>query len=220
MLREIDLAEVSDGKLYCRTDMAKLGCDDCRGCSACCRHMGDSIVLDPYDSYLLCKGLSVSFEQLLTFAAELRMVDQMILPNLKMAGEEEACPFLNEEGRCRIHAFRPGFCRMFPLGRVYQEDGFRYFLQVHECKKELRTKVKISKWLDIPNQKKYEAFVWQWHEFLKKAGKILASFSEQETQKKIAMYVLKTFYLSPYDGERDFYEQFEERMAEAERYFF
>src|SRR5699024_3338901 len=98
--------------------------------------------------------------------------------------------------------------------------GFRYFLQVHECKKELRTKVKISKWLDIPNEKKYEAFVWQWHEFLKKAGKILASFSEQETQKKIAMYVLKTFYLAPYDQERDFYEQFEERMAKAERYFF
>ncbi len=39
----------------------------------------------------------------------------MILPNLKMSGEGEACTFLNEEGRCRIHPCRPGICRMFRL---------------------------------------------------------------------------------------------------------
>ena len=35
MLREIDLAEVSDGKLYTARDMVKAGCDDCRGCCDC-----------------------------------------------------------------------------------------------------------------------------------------------------------------------------------------
>ena len=48
-----------------------------------------------------------------------------------MNNEKEACYFLNEEGRCSIHSFRPGICRLFPLGRFYEEEGFRYFLQIH-----------------------------------------------------------------------------------------
>ena len=125
MKREISLEEISDGKLYGSSDMVKVGCDDCRGCSACCRGMGSSIVLDPYDVFRLEMGLGLSFEGLLAEAVELNLVDGIILPNLKMSGEGEACTFLNEEGRCRIHPFRPGICRMFPLGRIYEDHGFR-----------------------------------------------------------------------------------------------
>ena len=53
MERNVTMAEISDGKLYSRDDMVKAGCDDCRGCSACCHGMGNSIVLDPYDVYRL-----------------------------------------------------------------------------------------------------------------------------------------------------------------------
>ena len=98
MKREISLEEISDGKLYGSGDMVKVGCDDCRGCSACCRGMGSSIVLDPYDIFRLETGLDLSFEELLAEAVELNLVDGMILPNLKMSGEGEACTFLNEEG--------------------------------------------------------------------------------------------------------------------------
>ena len=51
MERNVTMAEISDGKLYSRDDMVKAGCDDCRGCSACCHGMGNSIVLDPYDVF-------------------------------------------------------------------------------------------------------------------------------------------------------------------------
>ena len=47
MIREVDLQEISDGKLYTANDLVKAGCNDCAGCSACCRGMGNSIVLDP-----------------------------------------------------------------------------------------------------------------------------------------------------------------------------
>mgnify|MGYP000012551798 FL=1 len=220
MLRDIDMSQVSDGRLYSSRDMVKAGCDDCKGCSACCRGMGSSIVLDPYDIYMLTAGLEQSFEQLLGYAIELNLVDGIILPNLKMQGEKEACPFLNEEERCSIHRFRPGFCRMFPLGRIYGEGGFSYFLQVHECKKQPKTKVKINKWLGIPNLKVYEAYINQWHTFLKGVEKILKSFQEQASVKNSTMYLLKTFFLEPYQRDRDFYPQFEERMKKAEGYFF
>ena len=53
MERNVDIDKISDGKRYGANDMVKVGCDDCRGCSACCRGMGDSIVLDPMDLYRL-----------------------------------------------------------------------------------------------------------------------------------------------------------------------
>ena len=57
MLRDIDLNKVSDGKLYGINDMAKTDCNGCKGCSSCCRGMGNSIVLDPLDAHRLSVGL-------------------------------------------------------------------------------------------------------------------------------------------------------------------
>ena len=135
MERRIDLAEISDGKRYGSEDMVKAGCADCQGCSACCRGMGDSILLDPYDVCRLSEGLKTGFEELMKGAVGLTMADGLILPHLKMAGESESCSFLDENGRCSIHSFRPGFCRLFPLGRIYENGSFWYFLQIHECRK-------------------------------------------------------------------------------------
>ena len=219
MLRDIDLKAVSDGRLYRQSDMAKVGCNDCKGCSDCCRGMGSSIVLDPYDCFMLCKNLGESFESLLSYAIELQVVDGIILPNLKMADKPDACAFLNEQGRCGIHSFRPGFCRMFPLGRIYENQSFQYFLQVHECAMEPKSKVKINKWIGIPDIRRYETFVTDWHYFLKKVEEILKHFEDEASLKNITMYLLKTFYLMPYDESQDFYSQFQERLEKAGKFF-
>ena len=163
MKRQVTMEEISDGKLYTSNDLVKADCGDCEGCHACCTGMGSSIVLDPLDIVRICRGTGAAFETLLAGKIELNVVDGIILPNLKMAGAEDGCGFLTEEGRCGIHPFRPGICRLFPLGRYYEENGFRYFLQVHECQKENRAKVKVKKWLDTPDLKKYETYIARWH---------------------------------------------------------
>lgn len=56
MKREVDLNEISDGRLYSSGDMVKVDCHDCEGCSACCQGMGDSILLDPMDLWRLQLG--------------------------------------------------------------------------------------------------------------------------------------------------------------------
>ena len=218
MRRELDINEVSDGKLYTSNDMVKMGCDDCSGCSDCCEGMGESILLDPYDIYQLTKNLGCSFDALLgggTLGHEvigLGIVDGLILPHLNMVGEWERCVFLSDEGRCKIHAFRPGFCRLFPLGRIYENGGFRYFHQVHECKKAHRTKVKINKWLGIPNLRKYERFVLEWHDFLEKVGKEVHESGDENAVRQTGLSLLYVFYRKSYDFDRDFYEQFDEKM--------
>lgn len=57
MNRYIDFDEETDGKRYSGKDMARLGCNDCNGCHKCCTGMGKSIVLDPYDIYMLKSAL-------------------------------------------------------------------------------------------------------------------------------------------------------------------
>ena len=69
MEREIDLKEISDGKLYSSSDMVKADCGDCKGCSACCQGMGSSILLDPYDIYRLSTGTDVYKRQHLAESA-------------------------------------------------------------------------------------------------------------------------------------------------------
>ena len=210
MKRNIDIKEISDGKLYTANDMVKADCHDCEGCWDCCTGMGNSIVLDPMDIWRLTSNLEMDFQTLLEQYIELNVVDGLILPNLKLSGDKEACGFLNEKGRCSIHTFRPGICRLFPLGRFYEENGFKYFLQVHECPKKDRSKVKIKKWLGIPNLKAYEQYIIDWHNFKKQCEQALEEL-EEEHKKILILLVLKTFYQTAYSKD-DFYEEFYKRL--------
>ena len=216
MRREVTLEEISDGRLYEANDMVKADCQGCSGCCQCCRGMGDSVILDPYDVWQLSRGLKKSPEELLAGELELGVSDGNILPHLAMRGPKESCVFLDQEGRCAVHEFRPGFCRLFPLGRYYIEDGFRYILQIHECVNKNRTKIKVKKWIDIPDLKRYEKFVFDWHEFLLKVQEIFYRAEDPSLEKNLNLYVLGRFYRKPYEEGRDFYSQFYERLKEAE----
>lgn len=222
MKREIDINEISDGKLYTANDMVRIECQECKGCSECCHGMGESIVLDPYDIYELEKGLQMDFSQLLNQYLELHVVDGMILPNIRLHGEKEQCPFLNKEERCSIHAFRPGFCRLFPLGRIYEDGGFRYFYQINECDYPNKSKVKIKKWLGIPQLAKYEAYINQYHNLLKEFQNILEKLERDKLRKSVNLFFLNLFYVNQYwtnTQETDFYQQFAERLEKAREYY-
>lgn len=215
-------------KMYAAGDMVRIGCNDCKGCSYCCREMGESVVLTPFDIYELTVHLGKNFDELMDDKIELYMTDGMVMPNLKMTGEKEICGFLSKEGRCSIHDFRPGLCRLFPLGRNYEVKqvetengiqeikGFQYFVVEDSCPKLPGTKVKIEKWLGVPNLKKYENFITTWHyfckEFQEKMQKLLEA-GEDEKVKRLNLSMLELFYRKPYKKDREFYEQFEHRMG-------
>ncbi|WP_455391049.1 YkgJ family cysteine cluster protein [Frisingicoccus sp.] len=211
MKRNVRMEDISDGRLYDSNDMVKAGC---MGCGSCCRGMGQSIILDPLDLQRIKKHLGIGFEGLMTDKIELNVVDGVILPNLRMAGPREQCSFLDEENRCRIHSARPGICRLFPLGRYYENQGFRYFLQVHECKNENPMKVKVKKWVDEEALKKYEAYIKRWHYFLKAVEETLET-ADDGLQRRVNLYILQKFYIEDFSSDRDFYEQFEERIQTA-----
>lgn len=218
MRREGTLEEISDGRLYRKNDMVRAGCMDCKDCSDCCRGMGNTVQLDPLDIHRMSMGISKTFEELVNAGqVELTVVDAIVLPSLSMSQTGNACVFLNGQGRCSIHAFRPGICRLFPLGRYYENGDFSYFLQIKECSMKKRTKVKISKWVDTPELSKYEEFVRKWH-FLQKDVEQWLVDNGMENANQMSTTVLQFFYRKPY-GETSFYEEFILREQKFRRAF-
>ena len=90
MLREQTLEEIYDGRFYTPDDPVPVGCGDCAGCSECCRNTGDSIILDPYDMYMLCCATGRTFTDMIEQEIEIRLVDGLILPNLMQHHDGES----------------------------------------------------------------------------------------------------------------------------------
>lgn len=219
-----DLNEISDGRIYGIKDMVRTAPHDCEGCHSCCEGMGDTIVLDPLDAGRLTQGTGMDFDSLLKGTAALGVVDGLILPHLNMTGQKEACVFLNEQGRCKIHAFRPGLCRTFPLGRLYEEEQVSYFRQKHVCGAENGSrlpcsKIKVGKWLDTPDLKNYHQFLVRWHSFRRRAEAYLQKEPDEKMGRALNLFVLNQFYRQPFDSEKCFYSQFWDRLNRAEHTF-
>ncbi len=219
MMRTEELSEITDGRLYQASDMVKIGTSGCKGCAECCHVTEDTIKLDPWDIYHLQSGTHLTFQELLAGGyIALGVVDALVMPHIAQSAEGEngkGCRFLGPDERCTIHGFRPGFCRMFPLGRLWREDGdFSYILQVHECSRRV-TKVKIRKWLEIEDLPVYEEYVRIWHSFLTEVRQTISSISSEALRSKLCTYLLGCFYAEEWETDRSFYDQFEERMVRA-----
>ena len=210
MKRYLTFDEISDGKKYGLNDFVNADCDGCVNCSECCKFTDDTIHLDPMDIFNLSKASNMGFNEMLNSAVGLTVVDGVITPFLLKKKETGNCVFLSDE-RCMIHAFRPGFCRLFPLGRIYESDGsFKYFLQVHECPYKNKKPVRVSDWLSIDEPLKYEAFIRNWHFVIKTVSE---DFKDDPDALKTAnLNLLNIFFIKPYDLNSSFYEQFNQRF--------
>ena len=171
------------------------------------------ILVDSFDFWQMEVGLGETFAGLMDDRVELHMEERLILPNLKMQGEAERCGFLNQDGRCGIHAFRPGLCRLYPLGRSYEGRTLKYFLLEEACPNG-GTKVKVRKWLEVPDSRNYTDFLIKWHDLRKTLQEELAckEAEEPELMKERNMRFLHIFYEETYEP-GDFYGQFEERIC-------
>lgn len=229
MIRDCSLEEISDGRLYTENDMVKADTCNCEGCkSVCCHGMDDTIIVEPFDMHRLTQELSTTFDELLQEKIVINQVDGILLPNLAMIKATNSCAFLDENKRCMIHKARPALCRLFPLGRYWEDEThFKYILQVGQCKKNNLAKIKVKKWLDTDNLTEYNEYVVLWHSYLKRiqaavagimqsaaAGEIESELAATQV-KTICLYTLKMFYRTPYDGEGTFFQQFKIRVKSA-----
>lgn len=229
MVLGMNLAHSKDGILYNIDDQVKIECNDCKGCQHCCQNMNGTIILDPYDIWQLTHKLKISGGERVTFEVlisedgplELGSHDGMVLPHMKMVATDSAdvgeCPFLNN-GRCSIHFCRPGFCRLFPLGRVYTKNEDRtevgYIVLDDEigCKIQETDYIAVKDWIGIDDER-YPDFLSKWHCLKKYVVSMVEDGKldvNSEEYMDIQMEVLKMFYFTPYG--QDFFREFDERL--------
>ena len=87
----------------------------------------------------------------------------------------------------------------------------------HACPKQNKTKIKIKKWLGIPDIERNETFLLNWHKLKKQVMELLEQGKDDTMAKELNMYLLNLFYVKPYDVSQDFYLQFETRRNTAEK---
>ncbi|MGL5313064.1 MAG: YkgJ family cysteine cluster protein [Peptostreptococcaceae bacterium] len=202
------LQEISDGKLYDIEDIAKADTCGCDGCSDCCKDVGDLVVLTPFDVYEMVSYLGVGFDELLGDKITLRENNKIKLPYLNMKGNSKDCSFLNQEGRCMIHSKRPNICRLFPLGRAYQDDTFKYFLQVGNCPKEDLKDIKISEWVGIDNYDDNKRFILEWYKLIKALTFRLKFVWDENELEEINQILLDSCYQIKINERENFYSVF------------
>ena len=189
----------SGQRLYGPQDMVRISSSACAGCGACCRGMGDTIVLDPYDVWQLTSGLGKSFEELMGAGIDLHVEEGVILPHLMMRSDTQSCAFLGPDGRCMVHSHRPGICRLFPLGRQFDEEKTSYFIVPEGCVKGGLSKVRIDKWLGIPDLPAYESFKAQWHSLVRLLKARIAAEPSEEVRRNVNLYFVRVFFMAPYE---------------------
>lgn len=210
----MSLEGISDGKLYDIEDVVSADTGGCKGCSACCQGVGELFSLTPYDVYEMRSYLKISFEELLKKFLVLKENGKLILPHLGMNGSDERCNFLDENGRCSIHAHRPNICRLFPLGRVYENGSFKYFLQVGSCQKQVLSDVKVGDWLGITDYSRNKEFIIDWHNIIKAMNFRMKFVYDEDDLKMLNDIFLDSFYRLEAEIDEDFYSIFYRKLPE------
>lgn len=205
------LEEISDGKLYDIEDTVKADTCGCDGCSDCCYDVGDLVVLTPFDIYEIVNHLGVEFVELLGDKIALRKNNKILLPYLNMQ-DNKKCSFLNEESRCIIHSKRPNICRLFPLGRAYTDDDFKYFLQVGNCPKKDLKDVKVKEWIGIENYDENKKFILEWYKFIKALTFRLKFVRDEKEIEEINQILLDSCYSIKVKEGDNFYSIFEKDL--------
>lgn len=215
MRTKVDLNTISDGRVYDINDMVKADAGGCEGCSDCCHGVGDLVVLTPFDINEITRSLNTDLDDLMGNKIVIKTENKIGLPHLMMLGENQGCAFLNDGGRCSIHLHRPNICRLFPLGRFYEDDDFKYFLQEGACSKPKLGKIKVKKWIGIDNYKENKKFILKWYKFLKALSFRVKFIRDEDELESVNKCILDNLYRISLGEGQDFYSVFYDRLRKV-----
>ncbi len=103
----------AEAAVLSEADLLQLSCGT-GGCGSNCCRSSAPVILNPYEIALICRASGMTYEDLLDIVE----TDRANGFPLVMLPRDPACHFWSEKG-CRIYGARPLACRLFPLGRVF-----------------------------------------------------------------------------------------------------
>jgi Fe-S-cluster containining protein len=152
----------ADARVLAGSDLLQLSCG-AEGCNATCCKAAAPIVLNPYEIARICAESGMSYEDLLDIVD----TDRANGFPLVMLPRDPACYFWTEQG-CRIYSARPLACRLFPLGRVFDNGQSHIVLpDVNRCQGLVPSPSKtVSQYLSEQTTSLYIEMADQWIAFV------------------------------------------------------
>ena len=103
----------------------------CNGCGACCKNVRQQVPLETLDVFRIAKHLQSHGEPIQCMDDVLETYTEPVLLDecgyfvyfLKTVGSDDACIFLDENNRCKIHSVNPRACRTYPFVASPTDDG-------------------------------------------------------------------------------------------------
>jgi Predicted Fe-S-cluster oxidoreductase len=186
-------------------DTFRFGCDCCGGC---CKERGDTL-LTAYDIMRLQEYLGISFKELLITYCELYVGKDSGLPIVRIRTDAR-CPFLIRN-KCLVQDAKPAVCSLFPLGRIYDGEKVRYFLQEGICGTGAEEHT-LHEWLK-PLGSNSESCCILWWNMLKEGVEIIKQAREQNNglEEMILDFMVFIMY-DGYDSKKSPISQMQERI--------
>ncbi|MFH1276231.1 MAG: YkgJ family cysteine cluster protein [Candidatus Woesearchaeota archaeon] len=135
----------------------------CTKCGQCCDKT--MIALYPFDIRIICDHLNISttqfHEKYSAFTIDNENIVRCFLRN------RPRCPFKDVNNKCSIYDFRPVRCRLYPIGRFFQEDQTHYLVANDPSPGfNSNKKQSIAEWLEEQGVTKYDPLTERWNHFL------------------------------------------------------
>lgn len=186
-------------------DTFRFGCDCC---GECYKYRGD-ILLNAYDIIRLQEYLDISFQELLFTYCELYIGNTSGLPSVRLRTDAR-CPFLLHK-KCYVQDAKPAVCALFPLGRIYDGEQVRYFLQEGKCGTGMEEHT-LQEWLE-PLGSESEKYCILWGSLLKEGVMAMKQIKEENGDLVEAIHdLMVTLMYDSYDSKEDPARQIQERI--------
>ncbi|MBE5040790.1 YkgJ family cysteine cluster protein [Ructibacterium gallinarum] len=121
----------------------------CMRCGECCRHVSQTVVIEPVDAFRLAKFLQCGIEEFYDKYTDMFLVDEKTafpVFTLKTTGNENSCIFL-KGNRCTVQESKPRTCRLYPFWVHPCEDGFSYNYSIERRHHPRGSLVCVKDWM-------------------------------------------------------------------------
>ncbi|MEZ5359832.1 MAG: YkgJ family cysteine cluster protein [Candidatus Zixiibacteriota bacterium] len=135
----------------------------CKKHGDCCTNRETNPILcTPYDAFKLQTHLGVNSGEFKKYFADLVLASDpefpvMLVSSPKLNEHFDQCVFL-DNNNCRVYEARPLVCRLYPLGRILDNDMTSYFFKVDtdkHCGLGKGPSYTIDEWIKKTNSKSY-----------------------------------------------------------------
>lgn len=186
----------------------------CRLCGECCRHVADSIMLEPMDVYRLAqylreqgKPVSGTEDVLGSYAHASWLANSFPIFLLNTVGTLDACVFL-KDGRCTVYEARPRVCRLYPFAVAPGACGrdLLYYLCMEKSHHFVDGAVTLKDWLSENFTREAKEVLKTDYAVIPLLGRNIRAIGEEKFQGLLFQFLYYRYY--NYELDAPFLPQF------------